>query len=43
VRGLALRLADKQRTPGRLEQAARIYLEVTAMSDDEILAESANG
>jgi mycobactin phenyloxazoline synthetase len=43
VRSLALRLADKQHTPGRLEQAARIYLEVTAMSDDEVLAESANG
>jgi mycobactin phenyloxazoline synthetase len=43
VRDLAVRLAGRQRIPGRLEQAARIYLEVTAMSDDEIVAESANG
>lgn len=40
VRALAARLTRQQTTPGRLEQAAAIYLEVAAMSDEDVLAEA---
>ncbi len=40
VRALAERLARKQATPGRLEQAAAIYREVASMSDEDVLAEA---
>ncbi|MFE3188966.1 amino acid adenylation domain-containing protein [Nocardia sp. NPDC059240] len=41
VEGLSSRLLDRERragTPERLDEVARLYLEVAAMSDDEILA-----
>ncbi|MCX4849516.1 amino acid adenylation domain-containing protein [Streptomyces sp. NBC_00893] len=40
VRALAERLASKQSAPGRIEQAAKIYREVAAMTDEELLAAS---
>lgn len=40
VRGLAERLAARQRVQGRLEQAADVYLLVRSMSDEEVLADS---
>ncbi|MFE9748343.1 amino acid adenylation domain-containing protein [Saccharothrix saharensis] len=43
VRELAVRLIARQSTPGRIEAAARIYLEVAAMSDQEVLAEAEGG
>ncbi|MFH0245590.1 amino acid adenylation domain-containing protein [Streptomyces sp. HK10] len=43
VRDLAARLAGQQSTPGRIEQAARIYREVASMSDEEVLAEARAG
>ncbi|GAB2529045.1 non-ribosomal peptide synthetase [Nocardia heshunensis] len=41
VEGLTARLLERERragTPKRLDEVARLYLEVAAMSDDEILA-----
>ncbi|WP_020494739.1 non-ribosomal peptide synthetase [Sciscionella marina] len=43
VRGLAELLAGRQRTPGRLEQVAKLYLEVAEMPDEDVLTESAAG
>ena len=43
VRDLATRLVARQATPGRVEAAARIYLEVAAMTDQEVLAEAEGG
>ncbi|UFS95182.1 amino acid adenylation domain-containing protein [Nocardia huaxiensis] len=43
VAGLAARLLKREQrngTPGRLDAVARMYLEVAAMSDDEVLAQS---
>ncbi|MFD5749853.1 amino acid adenylation domain-containing protein [Streptomyces sp. NPDC127033] len=40
VRELAVRLAERQSVPGRIEQAAQIYREVASMSEAELLAES---
>nr|APD72037.1 non-ribosomal peptide synthetase 3 [Streptomyces sp.] len=43
VRGLAARLVARQRTPGRLEKVAALYLDVADMSDDDISAEQEDG
>jgi mycobactin phenyloxazoline synthetase len=43
VRGLAARLSARQRTPGRLEQVAAVFLEVARMSDEDINADAAAG
>ncbi|MFI9506069.1 amino acid adenylation domain-containing protein [Nocardia sp. NPDC052566] len=40
VAGLARRLADRERTPDRLDTVAKLYLEVAAMTDEEILAQA---
>ncbi|MGL6236529.1 MAG: amino acid adenylation domain-containing protein [Segniliparus sp.] len=39
VAGLARRLAEREEGPERLEQVAEIYLEVAAMSADEVMAQ----
>lgn len=39
VRGLASRLAERQRVPGRLEEVAKLYLEVVQLTAEELLAE----
>lgn len=40
VAALAERLVATDPQPGRLEQVARVYLEVAGMSDDEVLAQT---
>ncbi|MEU5402381.1 amino acid adenylation domain-containing protein [Streptomyces sp. NPDC005963] len=42
VEALATRLAERQTTPGRLEQVAEVYLDVAALTDDEVTDEVAN-
>ncbi|WP_329026671.1 non-ribosomal peptide synthetase [Streptomyces sp. NBC_00690] len=42
VEALATRLAERQSTPGRLEQVAEVYLDVAALTDDEVTDEVAN-
>jgi len=37
--GMARRLADDETVPGRFEQVAEIYLEIDALSDDELDSE----
>ncbi|ANY07724.1 non-ribosomal peptide synthetase [Pseudonocardia sp. HH130630-07] len=43
VRGLAARLSARQRTPGRLEQVAAVFLEVSRMSDADVHADAVGG
>ncbi|MBV9321304.1 MAG: amino acid adenylation domain-containing protein [Mycobacterium sp.] len=41
VAALASRLTERERDSGRLEQVAEVYLEISRMDADEVLAESA--
>jgi len=39
IAALATRLAERESDPNRLTEVARMYLEVSAMTDEEILAQ----